>query len=74
MFFQSYTQCSCGNAYGKHGLGKESECNRLCRGDNSEVCGGRWRNSVYAVGAYVMLSVTDLILTMHKSLSALPFN
>jgi hypothetical protein len=41
--------CFCGDDYGNQG-GKtpESECNVPCRGDASIMCGGGYRNSIYA--------------------------
>ena len=47
---QAGGHCFCGNSFGKHGSGLESECNRKCKTSESEICGGSWRNSVYATG------------------------
>ncbi|RMX41520.1 hypothetical protein pdam_00013080 [Pocillopora damicornis] len=50
--------CFCGNTFDKYGRADDKECNIKCRKpddpveyvENSfESCGGRWRNSVYAV-------------------------
>ena len=57
LLLQSSNWCFCGNSYGKHGILKESECNRLCSGDTSEVCGGGWKNSIYATGVYILWSL-----------------
>jgi hypothetical protein len=39
------SQCNCGHQY--DGLGASSACTMPCAGDESEVCGGSWANSVY---------------------------
>jgi len=43
--YSSY--CFCGNSYGKNG--KANNCNMPCAGIKSEICGGRWANSVYNI-------------------------
>ncbi len=40
-------QCFCGNSYGKYG--ESTNCNYKCSGNQSEICGGVWANSVYSV-------------------------
>ena len=45
---QSGNQCFCGNDYGSYGKMPQAECNKKCSGDSSVMCGGFWRNSVYA--------------------------
>ncbi|BAT72175.1 conserved hypothetical protein [Thermosulfidibacter takaii ABI70S6] len=39
--------CFCGNSYGRYGV--SYLCNHPCAGKWSEICGGVWANSVYAV-------------------------
>ena len=41
-------QCFCGNFYGKYGAVSESDCSAPCSGDNLQMCGNAWINSVYA--------------------------
>ena len=43
-------ECFCGNSYGKYGEVPQTECNLACQSDDSETCGGQWRNSVYETG------------------------
>ena len=43
-------QCFCGDSYGKYGQTPESDCNRPCLKNESETCGGVWRNNVYKTG------------------------
>jgi len=43
------SQCFCGDTYGKHGPGLESSCSMKCLGDNTQICGGFGRNSVYEI-------------------------
>ena len=49
----SSTQCFCGN-WGQRPSPEDSrsksECNYKCTGDQSQICGGDWRNSVYETG------------------------
>jgi hypothetical protein len=45
---QAGDQCLCGNTYGSQGQAPESDCNIPCAGDSNEMCGGPFRNSIYA--------------------------
>ena len=47
---QDRGQCFCGDSYGKYGKTSEIDCNRPCKSDESETCGGPWRNNVYKTG------------------------
>ena len=40
-------QCFCDNRYGKYG--RTDNCNMKCSGNNKEICGGFWANSIYKV-------------------------
>ncbi|XP_063410476.1 complement factor H-like [Mytilus trossulus] len=43
-------ECFCGDSLGNSSVYNEtndSECNRKCQGNASQICGGDWRNSVY---------------------------
>lgn len=42
-------QCFCGNSYGKFNRASDADCSAKCAGDDSQYCGGGWRNSVYRV-------------------------
>ncbi|CAC5425477.1 unnamed protein product [Mytilus coruscus] len=47
---QASYACFCGNSFGDPGVYQtknDSECNRPCTGNSSQICGGSWRNSVY---------------------------
>jgi hypothetical protein len=46
---QYYSHCFCDNEFGQYGSAPEAECNTACRGDDSVMCGGPWRNSVFSV-------------------------
>ena len=46
---QARSQCFCGNTLAHQEKKDESECNRPCTGDNSKICGGPWRNSLYKI-------------------------
>jgi hypothetical protein len=43
------SRCFCGNSYGRYG--RTNNCNKKCFGDNSQICGGPWANSVFSVGS-----------------------
>jgi hypothetical protein len=44
---QDAAQCFCGDTPGVQA--PETNCNSTCAGDNTQICGGEWRNSVYEV-------------------------
>uniref|UniRef100_A0A1I8HX25 WSC domain-containing protein n=1 Tax=Macrostomum lignano TaxID=282301 RepID=A0A1I8HX25_9PLAT len=46
---QGQKQCFCGWSYGRHGKSNETDCNRPCLGNSSQMCGGNWRNSVFSL-------------------------
>jgi len=46
---QNGSQCFCDNAFGSLGAATEAECNTPCYGDQTTMCGGPWRNSVYSL-------------------------
>jgi hypothetical protein len=39
--------CHCGRSYGRYGRVDDSECKTPCQGNDKQMCGGSWRNSVY---------------------------
>uniref|UniRef100_A0A1I8GYH3 WSC domain-containing protein n=1 Tax=Macrostomum lignano TaxID=282301 RepID=A0A1I8GYH3_9PLAT len=39
--------CFCGNSYGAYGAAANSDCQELCVGNSSQICGGPNRNSIY---------------------------
>ncbi len=41
--------CFCGDSYGKYGKASESDCSIPCAANATQICGGEWRNSVYAI-------------------------
>jgi glucan endo-1,3-alpha-glucosidase len=43
--------CFCSDAPPGAAPVEDAECNRRCPGNYGEVCGGRWRNSVYSIAA-----------------------
>jgi pimeloyl-ACP methyl ester carboxylesterase len=47
---QYYGYCFAGNAIGYAQVG-DGECNTRCDANSSEMCGGVWRNSIYAAGS-----------------------
>ncbi|XP_062603750.1 uncharacterized protein LOC134265547 [Saccostrea cucullata] len=40
-------ECFCGNALRTREEKPDGECNKKCSGDNSQICGGRWRINIY---------------------------
>jgi hypothetical protein len=43
--------CYCGNTYGKDGAASlwGLKCNKPCSGNQSQICGGEYANSIYQV-------------------------
>ena len=64
---QSNSQCFCGNSYGKHGIDTISSCSTACTGNNLQVCGGSWRNMVYAVGKSLLSCLLKIFPSGHGS-------
>ena len=46
---QWHGECWCGNTVG-YQLRPDSECDTACNGDTTQMCGGGWHNSIYALG------------------------
>lgn len=44
---QNEYQCFCGDHYNLYG--PSDNCNHICPGDQSEICGGSWSNSIYEI-------------------------
>uniref|UniRef100_A0A1I8J5B6 Protein kinase domain-containing protein n=1 Tax=Macrostomum lignano TaxID=282301 RepID=A0A1I8J5B6_9PLAT len=42
-------ECFCGNSYGSYGKANESDCSLKCSGNSNKICGGYYRNSVFAL-------------------------
>jgi hypothetical protein len=47
---QDGNQCLCGDNVGAYGQALETDCQQRCVGNEIEICGGAWRNSVFYVG------------------------
>ena len=47
---QSQAQCFCGYDYGR--FGSSDNCTNRCGGDQLQICGGTWANSIYRVPGY----------------------
>ena len=54
---QFFDECLCGNTLPPVEK-PESECNTPCKGDISQMCGGRLRNSVYETGVLLRAECT----------------
>eukprot|EP00941_MAST-03F_sp_MAST-3F-sp1_P001215 g1215.t1 len=46
---QWYGECWCGNSYGSYGEVDEKRCDRPCKLDPTEFCGGGYHNSIYKI-------------------------
>ena len=44
---QDSVQCFCGNNAPVTRIAPMKECNKVCKGDKSLICGGIWRMNVY---------------------------
>ena len=40
-------ECFCGNAINPMILKPNIDCNRVCTGDSSQICGGTWRMNIH---------------------------
>ncbi len=49
LFYFHSRECYCDNSYGVYGIGNLTDCNMPCSGNNQQICGGRWRNSIYRI-------------------------
>ncbi|XP_078608665.1 uncharacterized protein LOC144880404 [Branchiostoma floridae x Branchiostoma japonicum] len=60
---QNGVECFCGEEYDRHGRAMESECDVPCGGNNDQICGGFYRNSVYTTtqGASIQLPMEELM-------------
>ena len=47
-------QCFCGTEYGRYGEAEEADCDMPCSGNQDQMCGGRWRASIYSTGCKYM--------------------
>jgi hypothetical protein len=50
---QYFAECYCGDTYGSYGIGKDSECNYACKGNENYRCGGALRNAVHRSQGYI---------------------
>ncbi|KAL4233177.1 hypothetical protein ACF0H5_007861 [Mactra antiquata] len=41
------SECYCGNVIPQDKLRPDSECNYVCKGDSTQICGGEWRLTIY---------------------------
>ena len=46
---QAGKECFCGKTLAHKDKKDEFECNVPCPGDNSKICGGNWRQSLYQI-------------------------
>jgi hypothetical protein len=46
---QKGNECFCDDFYGRFGRKSNRECDYNCEGNQNQLCGGYWRNSVYRV-------------------------
>ncbi|KAE8747457.1 hypothetical protein FOCC_FOCC005788 [Frankliniella occidentalis] len=42
--------CSCSSNYGSLGIAEESQCNKPCRANTTQICGGEYASTVYDTG------------------------
>uniref|UniRef100_A0A1I8J6X7 WSC domain-containing protein n=1 Tax=Macrostomum lignano TaxID=282301 RepID=A0A1I8J6X7_9PLAT len=69
---QFSSQCFCDSSFGSQGKGEESECNRPCSGNSSQICGGGGRNAVYALSypdwnSYTVVKPSNLTVTFKRT-------
>jgi len=63
---QNSTHCFCGNQADNPTvtIGSTNDCNTVCGGNTSQICGGHWALSIYKLG----ISYLSLVYTifMHR--------
>ncbi|KAG8267740.1 hypothetical protein J6590_045007 [Homalodisca vitripennis] len=63
-------ECFCGNTRPSSSLNSpDSECNSICSGDSSEICGGNWRIAVYRTGNGDSVSPPDKVSPCEPSVT-----
>ena len=50
---QNGSGCWCGDNYNKYGEADEAYCNKTCSGNDEQLCGGEYRNSVVKLSKYI---------------------
>lgn len=57
-------QCACGSKFGSFGEAQDYECDRPCRRNSSQICGGAYASSVYDTGQKgKLLQLSIIIMT-----------
>jgi hypothetical protein len=66
---QDTNNCFCGNDYGNQG-GKapEDDCDSPCSGDSSAMCGGPFRNSIYAQPSTALNSISNKLASANEQI------
>lgn len=56
---QDGDKCFCGKSYGKYGQAEDGACNKRCKGNEDENCGGSNDNMIYfyGIGTYGLIYV-----------------
>jgi len=65
---QSGDNCFCGDTYGLYGKAEEDACTDKCRGDDSQICGAPYHNSIYSTATTTWFSAQVLGLTTSNNL------
>ena len=68
---QNSDQCYCGHRYGKYGKADDSMCNKKCRDNKDENCGGKSANVVYffGLGKLVLMPRIAILLEFYLKYS-----
>ena len=69
VFFglQNGDECHCGNSASRFIPTNSSSCNKPCKGDQTELCGGSWRLNVYQTKPiYPLVHITGSILAIES--------
>ncbi|XP_063410475.1 uncharacterized protein LOC134693567 [Mytilus trossulus] len=69
---QYSSECYCGNVLENSGVYNEtddSECNKECLGNSSQICGGKWRNSVYELTQTTNTEIITSVVTSSTELT-----
>lgn len=56
-------ECWCGLTYGYYGKLQDEECNYPCAGNNTQICGGVGKNSIYRVNTIELPTIVNVTLS-----------
>ena len=65
---QNSHECYCGNEISTEKI-SDSKCNKSCRGNSQQTCGGGWAMNIYSLSGELLFSYPKLHTDSESSLS-----